>query len=542
MKKKDKIIAGTVSLYFVTALCIYCVKMNAGPGPVQDIPQQSEQPVAEGIPVLENTAGVEDSTENADTAANILIAHSLPSLDRMEPEDQEQYVNHLAVIQRIAALGLDVNDMLCPGTGIIRVEEALGQLGSNADVQGERMVFDGTASEELQRLIDAHTNVVIDIVSEQIEVTDKIVLHAGTVINGNGVQLNTHGTEYCFYAESADNISVRNICIDGGTGYGICCMDCNNIELTGNRINRCEQKAISITGTTDGLIVRENELSDNLSGTVYLAGNVSDGLIEANTIRNNHGNDSSEAGIALADTIQNAGPHNLIIRNNKIEDNHAAGIYFDGAYLCYVLNNTISGNDKEGIRLSNGTLGVYLGRNTLRLNGRRENKTDDELQVDLVLDAGRMEDGSSKAKLPGIRLDNSAYNILENNTILGNYGGGIDMPHTAVRNIILGNVIRDNNAGQNDMFGFYGIALKTDASDVEYAGADFTADFENIICRNIISGNHYSGIFIDEACYINDVFDNIVMDAQVCGIEAVSLKFNSIINNTTNCGVSIAFQ
>lgn len=116
------------------------------------------------------------------------------------------------------------------------------------------------------------------------------------------------------------------------------------------------------------------------------------------------------------------------------------------------------------------------------------------------------------------------------------------MLHSAVRNVIMGNVIRDNNAGQDGAFRFYGIALKAEPSGTEGQGADYTADYENIICRNIISGSHYSGIFIDEGCYINDVFDNIVMDAQVCGIEAVSLKFNSIINNTTNCGIANAFQ
>ena len=66
---------------------------------------------------------------------------------------------------------------------------------------------------------------------------------------------------------------------------------------------------------------------------------------------------------------------------------------------------------------------------------------------------------------------------------------------------------------------------------------DFTPDFENIICRNVISGNHYSGVFIGEDGYVNDIFDNIVIGPQMFAIEAISSKFNSIINNFSNADI-----
>ena len=48
---------------------------------------------------------------------------------------------------------------------------------------------------------------------------------------------------------------------------------------------------------------------------------------------------------------------------------------------------------------------------------------------------------SAKAKLPGVSLDNTIYNILESNIISNNYGGGIKMVRTGVRNLIIENVL-----------------------------------------------------------------------------------------------------
>ena len=185
--------------------------------------------------------------------------------------------------------------------------------------------------------------------------------------------------------------------------------------------------------------------------------------------------------------------------------------------------------------------GFYLKGNVFEENGQRSRQTDDDLQLDFVLDFGRMEDGTAISKLPGISLDNTAYNILEDNMIINNYGGGIKMVRTTVRTVILKNVIRDNNKGQNDIYHFFGIEIGAAPSGIENSVMDFTPSYENIVCRNIITGDHYSGVFIAEECYVNDVFDNVIMDSQAFGVEAISHKFNSIINNRTNCGVRNEF-
>ena len=54
-------------------------------------------------------------------------------------------------------------------------------------------------------------------------------------------------------------------------------------------------------------------------------------------------------------------------------------------------------------------------------------------------------------------------------------------------------------------------------------------------------GNHYTGIFIDKDCYVNDVFDNMIMEVRTFSVEAVSQMFNSIINNMSNAGERIEY-
>lgn len=513
--KKGKIVVSVCIIYFISALAIYCGNMNIK-GANDNIVSEDEIKNGTELPVIEQPENVAN-----DIRENFITQHLLPSLERMEQADQDQYVNQLKVIEKINRLELNTNDMLCPDVGIANIEASIKKM--EAYQQGETVVFNGITSQELQQMIDRYPNAVIDIVTEQIEMTSAIVLHDNIVINGNGVRINAQGVEYGFFAEKAENICITNVFIDGVAGYGIYCVDCNYIEITNNVINGCEQKAINITGAADGVIISNNKMSDNQLGAVCISGNVSDGLIESNTVINNGIDAAESAGIVLASIVEKY-PHNFIIRNNKIIDNKSIGIYSEGAYMCYVLDNMIGGNDSGGISLCKRTLGFYLSNNAIESNG------------------ARTKNNSLEAKMPGIFLDNTAYSILTNNNLSNNYGGGIQMVRTAVRNVVIDNVITNNNATQNDGVGFYGIALRSDFSENENGKMGYTPNYENIICRNIVSGNYCAGIFIDKECYINDVFDNVVMDSRNFGIEVISLKFNSIANNITNCGVYNEFK
>lgn len=563
--KKGKLVVGVVMLYLIVAMGIYCNKMNMDGNVDNDtVDEVKEEESVDISSALEETQ--EGVIVAKDPNTDIISRYALPSLERMNAQEQEEYVNNLQVIKRIRQLGLQETDFLNPENVISNIEEKLRPLDEIYYNNGKKITFEGTTSQELQQVIDNNPNGVIDIYSNSIELSNTIILHDNITLNGNGVKFIGSGLKYGFLAENASNVYIGDIYIDGGMEYGIYLIDCKNIKLVGNEINECIQKAICMVGETEGFILSDNKMSDNRAGALHIAGDASIGLIESNSVEDTYGTSNMMAGIVFtSDNPKNKrdiwdnfddlhigsygeslfeqikAPHNIIVRNNRVSHCNSSGIYSDGAYSCIVIGNEVKQNDKEGMCLDHGTFGFYLKGNVFEENGQRSRQTDDDLQLDFVLDFGRMEDGTAISKLPGISLDNTAYNILEDNMIINNYGGGIKMVRTTVRTVILKNVIRDNNKGQNDIYHFFGIEIGAAPSGIENSVMDFTPSYENIVCRNIITGDHYSGVFIAEECYVNDVFDNVIMDSQAFGVEAISHKFNSIINNRTNCGVRNEF-
>ncbi len=182
-----------------------------------------------------------------------------------------------------------------------------------------------------------------------------------------------------------------------------------------------------------------------------------------------------------------------------------------------------------------GSFGDYVAGNTIARNGERNRQKDTDLKADFVYEAGRLEDGSSPFKLPGISIDNSAYNIVANNDIVDNSGSGVKMVRSGYRNLIVSNLIRNNNRGTNEYFHGFGVELGYAVEpDEPVIGLDFTPDYENIVTRNTVEGAHYAGVFLAPDSYCNDVYNNLIWDAEQFSIETHSKFFNSCVDNLYN--------
>lgn len=493
-----------------------------------------------------------------DITKDILTRHAFPKLERMEKKDQDTFVNSLQVLQKVKKLGIKPNTLLYPELNLKELEQQIQSMKLENFRELDVIIFLGTTSKELQKAIDKNHGKLLDIRSDIITVSETITVSSDTHLQGNGAQFVCSGIKHVFLLDHVSQVSINGIVIKGNAEYGISINNSSQCCITECTITAMSQKPICVLNQTTGFQISNNDFAHNLAGGIYIAGEVSKGLIQGNKIEAHDGTSNWMAGIVLTDAAANVGniwetfgerhhfprkcnvsdqkncPHEILIRNNQIAYNRSSGIYSDGAYSCFVIHNTVRQNDKEGICLDYGTFGFYLKENVLKENGKRGRQDDKDLEMDFVLAAGRMEDGSAKAKLPGISIDNAAYNILENNIVSDNYGGGIKMVRTALRNLITENIIKNNNCGQNDCYHFFGIEVGAAIADVPSQDIDFTPDFENIMCRNSISGNHYSGIFIGQDCYVNDAFDNVIMDTQQFAVEAISIKFNSIVNNVSN--------
>lgn len=578
MKKRIGIIAGIVAYVGLSAaVCLGAFEPKqeesaAETGQVEkenvDAVEPTEEVGNREFPFTENILEYGNSSQSGfyvetddlalheDDMKSILAEYSLPELERMSEEDAAEKMADLQVLKKIEALGIDVEEFYTPeynwkalyNDSITTVDKIL-QL-ENVDN------FTGTTASELNSFLVDKSNTRVLITSERILLDETIHVPSDIVLDGNGVEVYGDNTvDYGLMLENVENVVIQNMRFTSGFGQGLYIINSKCILIYNNEITNATYKGLCVMGTNSYVNVVNNSVHDNWNGGIFFDGDISRCIIQGNSIYQNRGTRNLTAGLVFTSVILEDiytpynefrdehlydlldVPNNNVIKDNLIQGNNSSGFYSDGGYMNYVINNTIEDNEKEGMCLDYGTFGTYVSSNIVQRNGDRNRQTDEDLVADFIYEWGRLPDGSSKAKLPGISIDNSAYNIVYQNDINGNSGSGVKMVRSGYRNIILANIVTDNNAGQHESYHGFGIELgHASEPDEPVIGLDFTADYENIVARNVISGHHYSGIYLAEDSYCNDLIDNVIFDCTEFSIENHSEYYNSAVGNNTNVG------
>lgn len=549
MQNKGRIALIAALVYAVLSIVIVAAVQGKAPAAVEPVETVEEAQAPQ-------EAEEREAAAPGDPEASFLAQYRLPSLERMDAARAEEYLSDMQVMKKVSALGLTEQDYLYPQRELDALYAALSEPFERA---GEAVTFDGDTASALNAFLAEHAGAVVTLSAPTLSVDETIAVPSGTALVGSGTCLEAASELRAISLDHVENVAISGLTVGEGFAYGVYAAGCSGVRIDDCSITGATQKPIIFMGDCNGVVVRNNRLVGNNAGGLYLNGGIEDALIEGNDILDNGGTSNWMAGIVLSgidvldeddptapfaqkvhfpaeqplDTMLKA-PHNVIVRDNRVEGNNATGVYCDGPYRVYIVENRIEDNDKEGLCLDYGTIAAYVSGNDIVGNGNRGRQTDQDLEYDFVLGLGRLEDGSAAAKLPGISIDNSAYNIIFNNNISGNYGSGVKMVRSGVRNIVMANLVTGNNRGVSDTFHFFGIELGWAAADEEVINLDFKPAYENIVCRNMITGAHYAGIFISEGAYINDFFDNTIMDATHWALESLSDAYNSIVNNHSN--------
>lgn len=322
-----------------------------------------------------------------DINTDILTRHLLPAFERMEEKDRAEYVESLQVYKKIAELGLDKNEFLFPERNLEMLRTELEAIVSNESGRLEKVEFSGDTSEELQFVIEQNTGKEIHLLSPKISVTSTIRIPSDTFLIGNSTEFVTNGCEYALIVENAHNVVLDSLCINGSADYGIFIAGSENVLVEDCEVIGLGQKAICVTGGSRLFCIQDNEISENGAGGIYCAGNVSEGWIRNNTVHNNFGTSNMMAGIVLSCAatknpldiwenfdenhrgiardnlyLQTDCAHRILVENNFVSENNSSGIYSDGSYGCFLVNNDILENDKEGVCLDNGTIGTFCAK------------------------------------------------------------------------------------------------------------------------------------------------------------------------------------
>lgn len=487
---------------------------------------------------------------------SLIKENNLPSLSRMSEEDTKKYMSELQVLKKIEKLGIDPAQFETPELNWKNTYNTVDNAINNRTKYQNDVRFNGSTASELNALIATSDSAYITIESDKIILDETINLKSDIGINASKTEFvpGSMVIDKAVMAEDCDNISLDYFKLEnGGYNYALYIIRTNNFSIKGCTFSKSTYKGIVVMGTCTNFVMLDNNVTYNGNGGVFLNGNISNGIIKNNDIEENYGTRNLTAGMVMTSmtiddyyTAYNEfkdehlydlldTPHDIVLYQNRVQHNNSSGIYSDGAYNIYIIENIIYKNEKEGMCLDYGTFGAYVHNNVVRQNGGRFRQTDEDLEADFVTSFGRLEDGSSPAKLPGISIDNSAYNIILNNNVNQNYGSGIKSVRSAYRNVIMENTVSDNNYGENEKFHFFGIEIgHASTPDEPVIGLDFTASYENIVCRNVVTGPDYAGVFLEIESYCNDVFDNVIMGSEKFAIECHSTLFNSIVNNTLN--------
>lgn len=485
---------------------------------------------------------------------SIMTANKLPALSRMAAEDSKKYMGNLQVLQKIEKLGIDTASFETPELNWKNVYNRVSDTMQKENTFSDKISFTGSTASQLNILIAQSTDAYITIESSTVRMDEPISMKSGIALDAAGVTF-TGSTDdrvaQAVIAEDCTNFALYNLNLTAGCyEYGIYIIRSNTFTIENCTISNALYKGLVMMGENKNFTIRNNTVSYNGNGAVFLNGNISNGIIAGNDVVDNYGTRNLTAGIVMTSmeiddyyTAYNEfkdehlynlldTPHDIVLYQNNVKHNNSSGIYSDGAYQIYIVENIIYQNDKEGMCLDYGTFGAYVSNNIVKENGGRLRQSDEDLEADFVTTFGRLSDGSSPAKLPGISIDNSAYNTIVNNNVTQNYGSGVKMVRSAYRNIIMENSVSDNNKGKSDDFHFFGIEIGHESTpDEPVKGLDFTASYENIVCRNIVTGSNYAGVFLAVESYCNDVFDNTILGSEWYAIECHSNMFNSMPNN-----------
>jgi len=285
----------------------------------------------------------------------------------------------------------------------------------------------------------------------------------------------------------------------GSTYYGILLVSPNNVVM-GFIVSGFQYGILIANTTATGNIVRDNYIGIDYDGLIPAPNNVGIAMgmnSTGSTIKNNLVSGNTMAGIAIRNSYNNTIQGNLVGTsgngNSKVPNYY--GIALDSSYNNIiggsnsVQRNIISGNSSAGIAVNNR----FSHNNTIKGN---------YIGVNITA-------GDTLPNLNGIILAGSANNVIggnsttEGNVISGNIQGGIVLNGSGTRlNVIKGNLIGTNAAGNNYMSNHTGIIFMSQANSNTIGGASATE-------RNIISGNLEIGIYT-EASDSNIIIGNYI--------------------------------
>ncbi len=498
---------------------------------------------------------------------DLILHYGLPSINRVpEDSDTAETLKNVKVFNFAKKMPIQFQDIVNHELYTSNLRSSIIEKTPNKAQVVRKESFHGENSSQLNSFISSldieksNTNkfVEIHIINPNIEIDEPVLLWSNIIIYGNNTVFFAENSDIAVIGNDVENVKliginivspkicgimllgcssfyIENISVQGSGHYGVVIRKKTNYcQIYSSRFNNNNRAGIMIHDGSHHVYINNCEVSNSTHSSNWSAGIVISSL-EAVT---DYGiQDAFEPSYFYPKDLSHkhsAVPHQNLLEACFIHHNQASGIYVDGGNGNVLVGNTITDNDKEGICLDFYSATNITSLNIIANNGFRQFQSDDDLQIDHVLEFGRLADNSAAAKLPNISIDNAAYNLILKNSISGAAGDGIKIVRSGFRNIFGMNSITDNNRGNNSIFSFSGILLGSAGCEIDLeqdrSGLDRLPSIENMIFANVIYGLHTAGIVFDGGSVYNDTIDNMIMK-QTGPAVIVNAIPNSMVGN-----------
>jgi len=336
------------------------------------------------------------------------------------------------------------------------------------------------------------------------------------IVKSNSISNNDDG----IYVNNADDAIISSNTVEDHDSYGIYFSDSKRVKIKKNVIKTNNGDALFLSSNCDDAFVDNNTIKNNGdsdSGKALRLYEADNAVIYNNTIESNDYSGivitASSSNKIVGNTIKGNGKYgigitndltrsaNNTIKDNTINDNQDWAVYVNGIYTD-VINNTIKYNEKDGIHVSSAGARTTIQQNTIEDN--EENAI--HIAANNALITSNSIDGDT-SEMAILILDSRSSSIT-NNTVEGGEHAIKVQNSTSV--FVYNNTIKDNSG-----HGIY-LLLGSHSGDVKY---------------NTVKSNEDDGISIQSSDSV-EVLGNTITDNNGYGIVTGSSKLVELKNNT----------
>ena len=217
------------------------------------------------------------------------------------------------------------------------------------------------------------------------------------------IQNNTIHDNYIglYFSNAISNVTITNNTISKSQSDGIDLdSKTNNIRIIGNKISENNLHAIACKRDCNNIEIKNNTLENNIGIGVLLEKNTGNNYVAVNNFQSN------TMGIMISESQKND------IGNNRFDKN-GNGIFLKSAKLNFIDLNNIANSNNYGINIyGNSTDNIIQDNNIKKSLNSGINIADNRTNKNKLINNSVVEGANY-----GVKLDRTAYNILENNTI-----------------------------------------------------------------------------------------------------------------------------